>query len=408
MLKGNRKYIFFLVICLSVLILLQIITPKPINWNLSYMKKDKNPYGTSALYELLPFVFPHSKIEDAKVPLYNSLNNAHLKNTNYIIINDQFDPDKLDVRELLNFVKQGNSVFISANYISERLADTLKLETTIFFDNVLIVKDTSYNEENQGWQQKSTINFYNPLLKYPGGYVARVMESTYFSSFDTTAVTVLGNANGKKVNFIKMPFGKGNLFLHTTPEIFINYNFLDENRSDYAAKALSYLPVQNILWDEYYKSGKVAENNNSLRVLLSHKALSTAYFVLMFSILLFIVLGIKRKQRIIPVIEPLRNTTLDFVNTIGTLYYQQGSHKEIADKQINYFLAFLRSSFRLTTTVYDDIFITKLSERSGIERDKIKGLMNYISYLKIKPQIHEQELLQLNSMIEDFYKLNKR
>jgi hypothetical protein len=120
------------------------------------------------------------------------------------------------------------------------------------------------------------------------------------------------------------------------------------------------------------------------------------------------VLGIKRRQRIIPIIEPLRNTTLDFVDTIGTLYYQQGSHKEIAEKHISYFLSFLRSSFRMITTVYDDVFITRLSERSGIEKDKIKNLFNYISYIKAKQSIHEQELLQLNRMIEDFYKLNKR
>jgi hypothetical protein len=407
MLKGNRRYIFFLIICLAVLVVLQVITPKPVNWKVSYMRKDKIPYGTSAIYEMLPFLFPRSSVTDVKVPLYNSLNEKTYNNTNYIIINDQFEPDKLDIRQLLDFVKKGNTVFISSNYSSEELQDTLKYGTTVFFDEHMYEPDSVSDKNVYGLQQESKINFYNPLLKDTKGYVSKVMENTYFSSFDTAAVTILGNVNGNKINFIKMPFGKGNFFIHTTPEVFINYNFLDERRSVYAAKVFSHLPVQNVLWDEYYKSGKVRDTS-PLRVIMDHKALSTAYFVLLFSILIFIVLGIKRRQRIIPIIEPLRNTTLDFVDTIGTLYYQQGSHKEIAEKHISYFLSFLRSSFRMITTVYDDVFITRLSERSGIEKDKIKNLFNYISYIKAKQSIHEQELLQLNRMIEDFYKLNKR
>jgi hypothetical protein len=384
-----------------------MITPKPIDWRSSYMKKDKIPYGTSALYEMLPFLFPSSTITDMELPLYNSLNDQQYSKANYLIINEEFNPDELDVRKLLDFVKKGNTLFFSTNNVSEKLQDTLKFETASVFDEEISGNDSISNKKMYSWQEEVKINLYNPALKDTIGYTGKVRENTYLSSFDTATVTVLGHIGFKKINFIKMPFGKGNIFIHTTPELFINYNFLDEKRSDYASKVLSYLPVQQVLWDEYYKSGKI-KNTNPLRVIMDHKALTTAYFVLLFSILLFILFGVKRKQRIIPIVEPLRNTTLEFVDTIGTLYYQQGSHKEIAEKQINYFLSFLRTSFRMITTEYDDIFITRLSERCGIERSKIKNLFNYISYLKAKQDIHEQELLQLNSMIEDFYKLNKR
>jgi len=141
---------------------------------------------------------------------------------------------------------------------------------------------------------------------------------------------------------------------------------------------------------------------------MSHAPLATAYYLALFSLLAFILIGIKRRQRIIPVIAPVSNTTLDFVSTIGTLYYQQGSHKEISEKQIQYFLAYIRSAFRLTTVDFDEHFIQKLSGLSGIEQTKVKGLINFISYVKAKSQLHEQELLQLNKMIEEFYSLNKR
>ena len=46
----------------------------------------------------------------------------------------------------------------------------------------------------------------------------------------------------------------------------------------------------------------------------------------------------KRRQRVVPIINPLPNTTLDFTKTIGNLYYQEGNHQNIVDKKIIYFL----------------------------------------------------------------------
>jgi hypothetical protein len=120
------------------------------------------------------------------------------------------------------------------------------------------------------------------------------------------------------------------------------------------------------------------------------------------------IIGAKRKQRIIPVIEPLRNTTLDFVDIVGTLYYQAGNHKNIADKKITFFLEYIRSSFQVKTTLYDDIFIERISNLSGVDKQKVHDLFYYFSDITFKQSITQQQLLKLNKMIEDFYKENKR
>lgn len=393
MLKGDRKYIFFLSTCFIALLALQLMAPKSINWKLSYLKKDKIPYGTSALYYTLPSLFQNTKIVVKDVPLYNALNDKVFKNTAYIIINDRFEPDKLDVESLKKFVKNGNSAFISANFFSKSFMDSLKFKTGVLPFNL---------------ESKAMLNFYNPKLKDRVGYATELTFGKYFTKFDTAAVTVLGDLTGGKINFIRMGYGKGNFYFHTSPEIFLNYNFLKKNNINYSEKVFSYLPVQQLIWDDYYKAGKVHRDRSPLRVIFSYPALSTAYYLLLFSIILFIVIGIKRKQRIIPVMEPFNNTTLEFVETVGALYYQKGSHKEIADKQIIYFMSYVKSTFRVTTSDYDNAFISKLSSLSGIENNKINGLFKYIAYIKAKSEIYEHELLQLNIMIENFYKLNKR
>lgn len=104
--KGNRKYIIILAVCFIALISIQLLAPKPINWTASYIKKDKIPYGTKALYEALPELFSGQRISDANMPAYNSLGADDFEHTNYIIINNLFATDTLDMRELFRFVKK--------------------------------------------------------------------------------------------------------------------------------------------------------------------------------------------------------------------------------------------------------------------------------------------------------------
>ena len=404
MLKGGRKYIFFLSACFVILIVLQLLAPKPIDWNVSYLKKDKIPYGTSAFYKIFSSLFEDKQITVRNTPLYNVLKGATFKKVNYIFINDDFIADVLDIRELQNFVRGGNTAFISANSFDKKLMDTLKFATAITW-NVPAFQKRDTADKNKAAVFR--LNFYNPNLRSANEYPLEISLGSHFSKFDTASAVALGSINDK-INFLKIPFGDGYFYLHSTPEIFANYNILKNSNIDYAEKFFSFLPFQQVNWDEYYKAGRVITNSSPLRVILNNPSLAAAYYLLVASILLFILIGIKRKQRIIPIIEPFTNTTLEFVNTIGTLYYQKGSHKGIAEKQIAYFISFLKSAFRLTATEQDEGFVRKLSALSGIEQSKVKALFDYISYIKAKSQLHEQELLQLNRMIEDFHKLNKR
>jgi hypothetical protein len=409
MFKGNRKYIFFLVLCFTGLLFLQIAAPKPINWNLSYAKKDKIPFGTSALHDVLPALFPDQLINDEKLPLYNSLSGRGFQNSNYIIINQSFEPDKLDSRELLNYVKRGNNAFIAANYFSGNFADTLKINTDNLFDIGTNFQNDSAAIKNIYKPNDTTkINFVSPSLKSKKAFTyAKGIDNTYFTSFDTSKAIVLGTNATKKINFIKIKWGKGQLFISTVPEVFTNYLFVNKDNYDYPYKALSYLPVQQIFWDEYYKVGNVV-NDNPLRVLFNNPSLTAAYYLLLISVLLFMIVGIKRRQRIIPIIVPLRNTTLDFVDIVGTLYFQTGNHKNIADKKITYFLEYIRGAFQVKTNLYDDAFINRITSLSGIEREKVHDLFYYFADLSIKSAITQQELLKLNRMIEEFHKENRR
>ncbi|NIR52258.1 DUF4350 domain-containing protein [candidate division KSB1 bacterium] len=383
----NLKYIGVLAFTVVIALTTWFAAPEPIDWSASFSNKDKIPYGNYILFSLLPDMFPDQTVATEKRPLYSVLDDRSIQNTNYVILNTRFAPDKLDTRELLEFVANGNCAFVAAQRFGGKFADSLDIATSI---NIITL-------------DSMCVNFVNPELRAPEDYIYRKgTVDFYFSKFDTARTVALGKNSENEINFIKMNFGEGALFLSTLPFAFTNYNVLFRNNSDYIFKALSYLPVQHTIWDEYYKVGNRI-SGSPLRFVLSHTSLKWAYYLAFGGIILFILFEGKRKQRIIPVIKPLPNTTLEFTETVGRLYYQKGDHKNLAEKKITLFLDFIRNHFRLKTGRLADGFLEKLSDTSGVSKEEIKELFSKIETVRSKNKITERELIDLHTSMETFY-----
>ena len=141
-----------------------------------------------------------------------------------------------------------------------------------------------------------------------------------------------------------------------------------------------------------------------MRVFLSHPELKWAYFIALFSLLFFVLYEIKRRQRIIPVADPLQNTTVEFVNVVGQVYYQQHNNLNIASKKVAFFLEQVRSRYQLKTNVFDPEFIETLINKSGVDADLVAQIFKYIDLVQTGKQISDKELIQLNHLTEQFYK----
>ena len=387
--KKYSKFIIFFLFTFLLFIIVRITEPRGIDWSLSFSKDDKIPYGSYILYNVLPEVFPNENIQISQYPVYNILKDKDYTNSDYIFINNTFAPDELDTKELLNYVSEGNNVFIAANFIRGKLSDTLKVVTNLSYIGNDSIK----------------VNFSNIELKNDIPYAFKDSPLDYsFTDFDTAETVALGFNSDKKTNFIKMKFGKGNFYLNAVPIAFTNYNILDSLNSAYVFKSLSYLPAnKTVFWDEYYKTGRNAVRT-PLRFILSTQPLRWAYYILIFSILVYIIFEGKRKQRIIPEINKLQNSTLEFAGIIGKLYYQQKNHRNIAEKKIHYLLDQIRSRYYIRLDEVNDETFEKISKRSGVELKEVKSIFKYISYIEILPKVKEKELKHINLLIESFYK----
>jgi len=183
---------------------------------------------------------------------------------------------------------------------------------------------------------------------------------------------------------------------------FTNIYLLAGTNNEFVSNTLSYLPQSKVYRTEYYHLGRM-EAETPLRFILTTEPLKWAYYITFVSILLFMLFEAKRKQRIIPIIPPLANTTLEFVSTIGNLYYQKADHKNIAEKKIQFFLEQIRTNYYLSTNQRDDLFITSLAKKTGNSEETTRSLMKKIDQVLSSSQIDKDTLIDLNGQIEKFY-----
>lgn len=389
--KSDKKYIAIIVLLFAAFVLVEYYAPRPVDWHTSFSKTDKIPYGDYVVYDFLSDIFPGKNIKVTTQSVYNSLEDSSGGKSNYVIINDYAEFDTLDVKTLLNYVASGNNVFIAVKNYFGPLADSLKLVATADFSLDYNAKDsmslnfvqTAFHEANDFRYRRGTVD-------------------NYFTSYDTAHTIVLGRNSKDEPDYIKITRGAGAFYLSTVPLAFTNYNALKGNNAAYISRALSYLPVNNIKWDEYYKVNK-PENTSPLRYILSNEALKRSYYIFICGILLYIIFEGKRKQRVIPIIKPLENTSMEFVETIGLLYYQKGTHAGIARKKIQYFLDNLRTRYNIKTEIYSEEFYHSMAHLTGIDKTEIKKLFTYIGNINNSGSIDEDTLIRLNNRIEDFY-----
>jgi len=395
--KKDLKYIIIFILALIAFTFFEWLKPKPIDWSPSYSNRDKIPFGNFILYSQLPEIFPGKKISPTLTSIYentDTISSLQSAKYNYIIITNNFNPGETDLNSLLDFASKGNNVFIATDDFPDLLQDSLHFKLSdlleISFPAMDSIKPDSLFLTFTGSSSKEKF------------YYQKNNISNYFSSMDSSSSTVIGINENNKATLIKIEHGDGNLFLSSTPIAFTNYYMLKGDNSQYIAKALSHLPVQDVIWDEHFKQNRIIASS-PLRVILSYEALSWAYYLVIFSLVLFILFEAKRRQRIIPASEPLHNTTLEFVDTVGRLYYQHGDHKNICMKKITYFLDFVRNKFYLKTNNLDMEFSEKLAEKSGRPLEEIKKLIVSIEKINRSSSVSESELIQLNRELEKFY-----
>jgi hypothetical protein len=393
----NKNIIIYIVLLVLLIIGISFIEsdePKPIDWTPSYDIKDRKPLGLYVFNQEIKALLKGSKIEKIKqTPYqfftesynYDTINPGYTKKGTFLYIDEFSGLDEESVNEILTYVSYGNKAFISAKDFPKNLMDSLSLNQT-----------SEYNHKGAIFN-----GIYNKSLGNSEYKIEEDVTLGYFSKMDYDYTTALGyiRQDTAKINFVKVNYYDGEIYLHRQPAAFTNFHLLKDNHYQYAEKVLSYIPKGNVYW---YTKGQLEDDASFLNFFLSQPAFRAATYIFLIGMLLFIIFNAKRKQRIVPIVKPLTNTTIDFVKSIGNLYHQEGNHDNIIDKKIIYFLEKIRNEYLMDTTKLDDQFIRKLHQKSGKDIQVIEKAVFLINAHRRSPNTSiEADLIQISNAIEN-------
>jgi hypothetical protein len=415
--KNNIPIIIFLIVVLGLgvgiyLWYSNIEKPKH-SWYETYKNDKKEPYDTYVISEMLEKYFPAKKFNVIRRPLHESL--PRNTGNNYIFIGSGMFLDSLSELKLLDYVDRGNNVFLSIPSIPYIIEDTLNLSICEY-----------YYPTNNYSDSVAHLNFYQEDFKSTPAYELsyRNLNDTFNYSWSYIIDTCINRAaqplfyayiNDTLANYMRVSFGKGYFYIHTTPLAFTNVQLLNKRSLEYAEKVFSFLPEGDIYWDEFSKipiehknednneGGELKWEKSPLYFILSQPALKTAWYLILALVLLFILFRAKRRQRPIPVLIPNTNTSLEFAETIGRIYYLQNDHKKLASQKMKLFLEGIRNRYNIATNTIDDAFMLKLAQKSQVPQKELERLFQNYKVIENQKSINEESLIIFNQSIDNFY-----
>lgn len=383
---------------------------KKFSWKETFSADSDQPYGTMFIRQLLEGYRPGEKfIHNDKTPLSDLFDNDSTSYpADYIFIGNELLLNEEDTHELLEFIQSGNDALVITRYLPYQLVDSIfyaECENGLYLDKHVM--------------PSATFNFYHPSLHTVKGYTyayrpgsRRDYEWTALQPGvfcdSTRALVALGHFDNDAVNFFKLPFGEGNLYIHTNPIAFTNYFMRMPDKTEYAAEVFSHLKGKTIIWDEYSRSQFVSPEteSNPLALIMQHDALKYAWWLMLVSVILYTVFTAKRKQRIVPVREEKINTSMEYVKMISALHFENGNNNDIALKKMKYFLYFIRAKYGINSAHITHNHFKRLAEKSEIDLNHIESIFDQYGRIEKNPysSAGAHQLMSLYNAIEYFYK----
>ena len=319
---------------------------KQTNWRITLDHEDKKPYGAYLAYQSLKYYFPGVKTEIMSRGFrYNNIDykmKYDVMGASLLVLAglDFYIADK-ELNELLEFAREGNEVVLFSSTMDFKLEEKLKVQK-----QVSTYEERPLSESYSGKENRDAISVI-PDTSKKYGYTGRSLQGYY--ELDTSVVTsdetTLTDENNvfialsphtlgllrKSPNFLRYKVGTGHISIHAAPLVLSNYFLLQKNNHNYLSGIWSTLPdnITHVYWNSYYKRNA---QQSDFSVLWRYPATRWALILALITLGLYILFESKRRQRIIPIIKPLENSSVSFVETVGRLYYNKGNHTTLQRK----------------------------------------------------------------------------
>lgn len=376
------------------------------NWSKRFQVFDKKPLG---LYLFTSLAGAHIDTNESVVPVtdwiqFDTLIQATKKKKTFMFVGNNFGLKSAEIDTVLKEVEKGSDLFMSYNGLTDNIIPKLFKKYSVEFDyaasvNVFAGK-TKYRMINLF--QNDTIAtewkaFGEIETKHPHKSLSSFMEMS---------------------NFIEIRHGNGSIFLHTTPTMFYNYQLKRLHGFKYAEYALNHLDKDRSIYllelgrlSDNYGNEDTDEDNGAdgkrddsyLRIIFENPTLLTALFLSILGVILFVIFRSKRKRPIVPFIQPKKNMTLAFTETITSIYFAKRNPYGLLQVQRKNFYATVSKHFFVDLSRREgDRALEILAEKSNHSKAEIVALMADLE-TKEAFSVSEQYVSDMLKRIHTFY-----
>lgn len=425
-------------LCIAAILLVIFLyhPAKTYFWGETLSPSSKQPYDISVITGLLDGYFPGKELRVVHSGIDEALRDTTGGHKTYLFIgNSPFYSDSV-CNHLLDFVRRGNDVFFAAHSLPDEITETVFRKKTTHFEtdstwyvnyegDTIYKKTSSYHFNDSIYATLQTehvrMNLTSPAFATDTGYdfACKLQDKVidyawqYFHpAFLRTASDYLqlGTIQKFSCNYIEVPFGNGRFYFHSDPVAFTNFFLISEDKLAYASKVFSYLRPGDIILDQYSISPKQTDYMNGdetegpLAYILAQPGLRMSWYVLLAALLLFMLFRSKRMQQYIPVLDPNVNRSLEFVRTIGRMYFLRHNNRNLVLQKKKLFLQFIGERYNIPTQQIQDAFITRLHLKSGISQKAIAKIFRYFDILAEQDNVSDRDLIECHELLDHFYK----
>lgn len=320
---------------------------------------------------------------------YNSI--VYLESTPYYYYyEDNIDPTSAE--RLLAWVHEGGTALLVGEYGRfSTLIDTLSISL-------------DYNYEYEGESFPIVDWAYNRQMwpEIESGVEYRDYNPTIVKNYDTTTTSVLWVIDSMRPVMTVTEFGKGKILYTPLFDVFSNLSLI---KSDgYLLDGImSYLEPGKMLWLELKKE---EEGKSKYQHLMEDPSLSWAYYIGVFSLVLFLISNSRRRQRAIPELIPKTNDTLLLATNISKVYRDEEGYKNLAIKRLAHWQLHVKRRYGIEIGV-SEFSILKLSKKSGVSESLLSSIVAWQKLNGNKDGVTRKDFIELSKKLDEFYRISE-
>jgi hypothetical protein len=147
-------------------------------------------------------------------------------------------------------------------------------------------------------------------------------------------------------------------------------------------------------------SSYINKTKSPVEFILNNRELAWAWYIILGTGLIFLIFGSKRLQKMIPVKNSRKNTSLQFINTISSIYIQNQSNKQIASLKMEHFLWLIRNRLHISTSGITTDTYRQIATKTGVRLVDVETLFKlYQNKIVKNNHITDRDLILLNTKI---------